>query len=122
MTRMSFVEKAEAAWRPAPDWVKRLAREADDTGQPATAKRIDYSVSTVSQIISNSYRGDLPRVEEMVRGALMSATVECPVLGEIGRNRCLREQDEPFRATSAYRAQLYHACRSGCPHSKHGAK
>lgn len=120
--RKTFVEKASVAWAPAPDWVQVLAAEADRTGQPAAGKKIRYSAATVSQIISNTYKGDLPRVEEMVRGALMAATVECPVLGEIGRDRCASEQQEPFRATSAFRAQLYHACRSGCPHSKHGAE
>ncbi|MHB2265844.1 transcriptional regulator [Aliihoeflea sp. PC F10.4] len=118
--RQLFIEKAEAAWSPAPEWVRLLAGEADRIGQPATAKLIDYSAATVSQVISNSYGGNLAKVEEMVRGALMGAVVDCPVLGEIGRNRCLIEQDEPFRATSAFRAQLYHACRSGCPHSRHG--
>lgn len=120
--RRIFVEKAEVSWAPAPDWVQVLAAEVDRRGQPAAAKKIRYSAATVSQVISNSYRGDLARVEEMVRGALMAATLECPVLGEIGRDRCAAEQQEPFRATSAFRAQLFHACRAGCPHSKHGAE
>ena len=118
--KITFVLKATAAWSPAPDWVICLAGEADRIGQPATAKRIDYSAATVSQVISNSYRGDLRRVEQMVRGALMGAVVDCPVKGEMGLNVCLKWQDKPFAATSADRTRMYHACRSGCPHSKHG--
>lgn len=120
--KITFVMKAQREWSPAPAWVLRLAAEADRIGQPATAKRIDYSAATVSQVISNSYRGDLRRVEQMVLGALMAATVLCPVKGEMARNVCLKWQDKPFAATSADRTRMYHACRSGCPHSKHGVE
>lgn len=120
--RKSFAEKADLAWSPAPAWVRRLAEEADRIGQSATAKRIDYSAATVSQVISNTYRGDLRRVEQMVLGALMAATVNCPAKGEMARNVCLKWQDKPFAPTSADRTRMYHACRSGCPHSKHGAE
>lgn len=107
----TFGEKAAAAWQPVPDWIAVLAAHADRTGLKGAAERINYSVSAVSTVISAKYAGDLARVEAMVRGALMAETVDCPVLGEIGRDRCLQEQKEPFRATSAYRARLYHACR-----------
>ncbi len=38
------------------------------------AKLLDYSASTVSQVLSNSYRGDMRRFEDMVLGALMAET------------------------------------------------
>jgi len=117
--KTDFNARALACWGSVPDWVEALADACSATNLSAVAKQLDYSPATVSQTLSNSYRGDLGRVEEMVRGALMSAVVDCPILGEIGRDRCLTEQDEPFRATSAMRAQLYHACRGGCPFSKH---
>lgn len=114
-----FVARAIAAWGEAPDWIVALAKACSESSLKPVSRSLGYSVATISQVLSNSYRGDVDRVAEMVRGALMQATVDCPVIGEIGRDRCLQEQDEPFRATSAFRAQLYHACRSGCPHSKH---
>lgn len=101
-----------------PDWVLILADACQASSQSAVAKRVGYSAATVSQALSNSYRGDIERVAEMVRGALMASSVDCPVLGTIGRDRCLTEQKEPFRATSAHRAQLYHACRGGCPNAR----
>jgi hypothetical protein len=110
----TFVEKATAAWGDLPDWVGELASLADAEGLGGAEKRIDYSRSAISQILAFKYMGDLTRVEQMVRGALMAATVDCPVLGEIGRDRCLTEQKEPFRATSRHRAQLFHACKT-CP-------
>ena len=117
-----FVEKAEAAWAPAPAWVRRLAEESDRFGQATVARKVDYSRTTVSQVLSNTYAGDLRRVEQMVLGALMAETVQCPVKGEMSRNICLKWQDKPFAATSSDRTRMYHACRAGCVHSKHGAE
>ncbi|RWO83969.1 MAG: transcriptional regulator [Mesorhizobium sp.] len=111
----TFAEKAAEAWgAPVPDWIGELARLADAEGLGGAEKRVGYSRSAISTIIACKYLGDLARVEQMVRGALMSLVVECPVLGEIGRDRCLTEQKEPFRATSRHRAQLFHACKI-CP-------
>lgn len=121
--KTDFRQRAASGWGTPPVWICALVEEASRTSGSAVAKRVGYSPATISQVISNSYRGDLGRVEEMVRGALMQAVVACPILGEIGRDRCLKEQAEPFRSTSAMRAQLYHACRDGsCPHSKHSEK
>jgi hypothetical protein len=112
----SFLTKAADAWGTVPDWVEALAAKADATGLKGAAEAIGYTPSLVSSTLNNKYQGDLARVEEMVRGALMAATVDCPVIGDIGRDRCLDEQKQEFRSTSAMRAQLYYACRNGCPH------
>ncbi len=116
----SFEQKvADAYGNPPPEWLAELARLADAAGLTGCATKIGYSKAAISNVLNGKYgKGDLGRVEEMVRGALMSETVDCPVIGEIGRDRCLREQREPFRATSAFRAQLFHACRGGCPHAR----
>lgn len=109
--------RARAAWGEPPAWVLVLAEACTATSQSTVARQIGYSPATVSQVLSNSYRGDLARVAGVVRGALMAETLECPVLGEIGRDRCLDEQKQPFRATSALRAQLWHTCKI-CPHAR----
>lgn len=110
-------QKAEAAWGDVPDWVRELAALADREGLRGAEKRVGYSASAISTVINNRYRGDMVRVEESVRGALMGQTVACPVLGEIGRDQCLAWQKKPFAATSSVRVAVYRACRSGCPHS-----
>jgi hypothetical protein len=69
-------------------------------------------------VFANAYTGDLARVEAKVRGALMGATVVCPILGEIGRDVCLDEQKKPNTGASSIRSKLYRACRAGCPHSR----
>lgn len=117
---LTFTEKAIASHGdPTPDWLLELARVTDAEGLGGAAKRIGYSKSAISNVLNGKYPGDVTRVASMVRGALMAEMVECPVIGTIGRDRCLQEQNEPFRATSAFRAQLFHACRGGCPNSKH---
>ena len=120
MDAKSFTDKAASAWGdPLPEWIGELARLADAEGLGGCATRINYSRSAISNVLNNKYaNGDIGRVEAMVRGALMSETVDCPILGQIGRDRCLQEQNEPFRATSAFRAHLYHACRGGCAHAR----
>jgi len=107
---------ARQAWGdPPPDWVAVLAEACQTRSQGLVAKRIGYSASVVSQILRGSYRGDLQRVEMAVRGALMAEEVRCPVLGDIARDVCLHHQKRGFDCTSALRARIYRACRSGCP-------
>jgi hypothetical protein len=113
----SMAEKAAAAWGDVPDWIAALADLADRQGLRGAEKRVGYSASAISTVINGRYRGDMGRVEETVRGALMGASVDCPVLGSIGRNACLAWQKKPFAATSSVRAAVYRGCRSGCPHS-----
>lgn len=118
-TKTDFVAKARAAYGDAlPDWVEELAKEATSTSAVETAKKIGYSAAVLSHVFANAYTGDLTRVEEKVRGALMGATVDCDVLGQIGRDHCLDQQRKPFTATSSIRSKLFRACRGGCPHSR----
>lgn len=111
--------KARNRWIDVPDWVEELARLVDREGLKGAEKRVGYSPATISQVLSNNYAGVVRNVEERVRGALMGMTVDCPVKGEMGRDVCLNWQAKPFAPTSSDRARMYHACRSGCPHSKH---
>jgi uncharacterized protein involved in cysteine biosynthesis len=119
--RIDFLAKAQAAWgKQLPDWVAELVRECNRSSAAGVAKRIGYSGAVVSQIIASKYPGDIARVEQKVRGALMGDKVMCPVVGEIGRDRCLDEQRMGNTGASSIRAKLYRACRSGCPHSHIG--
>lgn len=115
-----FVGKARASWGDAlPDWVLILAEACQRTSQTAVAKRLDYSGSAISLVIGNKYqKGDIRRVEQMVRGTLIGETVACPALGDIARNVCLQWQAKPYAATSSLRASMYRACRDNCPHSR----
>lgn len=118
----TFVEKAAAAWTmefpEVPDWVNALAERADESSLNAVGEAIGYSGSLVSQVLHNKYKkGDLGRVEEKVRGALLGKVVWCHGVGDnIARHTCLDWQKKPFAATSPDRTRMYRACRNNCPH------
>jgi len=115
------LEKALAAWGdPAPDWIVVLAEACNAETQSAVAKRLGYSSTAVSLVLSNNYgKGDIVRIETVVRGVLMAETVLCPVLSaEIGRDVCSNWQKRPFSTASSNAVRMYQGCRSGCPHSR----
>lgn len=118
MNGLTMQQKAAQAWGTVPDWIAELAELAETQGLNACASRLGYSAAVISQTLSNTYRGNLSNVEGKVRGALMGATVDCPVLGQIGRDVCLSWQAKERATTNAMRARLYRACRDGCPHSR----
>lgn len=123
--KLDNVAKARAAWgEDAPEWVIALAESCNRETQAAVARKIGYSSSTVSQVLSNSYQlGDMIRMEAVVRGAMMSETVLCPVMGtEIGRDVCSGWQKRPFSTASANAVRMYQGCRSGCPNSRISTK
>ncbi len=118
-----FASKVFHAWHnDVPDWVSELASLADQSGLKGAGERISYSASAVSSVLSNAYKGDLPRVEQAVRGALMGLIVNCPVLGELPRNQCLDWQKSPFSTSDSMRVRVFRACRRGCLHSRISTK
>ncbi|KAB2772144.1 transcriptional regulator [Brucella anthropi] len=123
--KLTNVEKARAAWGSViPDWIVILAEACDRESQSAISRKVGYSASAVSQVLSNSYQnGDIGRVELAVRGALMAEIVRCPALGDIARNVCISWQRKPFSTANAHNVRMFHECRSRCPfsHLKEGA-
>ncbi|MEJ1384849.1 MAG: XRE family transcriptional regulator [Candidatus Sedimenticola sp. (ex Thyasira tokunagai)] len=101
------------------DWIKALRQEAARTSQSAAATRIGYSPAVVNTVLKGTYKGDLISVEEAVRGAIMGATIDCPVIGEIPRNRCIDHQRRSgnFAATNPLRVQLHRHCPA-CPNRR----
>lgn len=114
----TFAEKARDAHGNVPDWVAELADYADAKRLKGAAEKLGCSTAVVSTVIANKYAGDVGRIEEMVRGAIMGATVDCPIKGDMTRDVCLSWQRKPYVLSSSARAEMYRACRSGCPHSK----
>lgn len=123
IVKRSPIEVAKAAWgEQLPEWVEALALEAGRTSGVAAGKRIGYTGSLVSSVLANKYKGRLDLVEQRVSGALLGSMVDCPVLGEIARDRCLDEQKLGFSTSSSVRTRLYRACRGDCEHSRIGSK
>lgn len=99
------------------DWIEALRAECERTSQAKTAARLGVSSAMVNQVLRGRYRGKTDNLETRVRGELMRATVDCPVLGEISTRQCLDEQSRPFAATNPLRIRLYRACRA-CPNRR----
>jgi hypothetical protein len=115
------VDTARAAWAGlggCPDWITALAQECDRASQRAVALRIGYSAGAVNQVLAAKYKAPTDRIEQAVRGAYLSAVVDCPAAGQVAADRCLEIQRQPWAATNPQRVRLYTACRSGCPHSR----
>jgi len=117
--KTDFLANARKGWgETPPDWIVRLAEECERTSASDVARRLGYSVAVISGVVLASYKGDVGKVEAKARGAYMGELVDCPILGEIERDRCISEQNHRHAATSANRARLYRACRNGCEHSR----
>jgi hypothetical protein len=99
------------------DWLVVLREACESSSQAAVAKQIKYSTTVVNQVLKGKYAGDLTSVQKAVEGALMGLTVDCPVVGELGRDRCLEYQRRPFAATNAMRVQLARTCPT-CKHRR----
>lgn len=113
-----LMARARAGWGEPPQWVVALAEHAMATSQRAVGDLIGYSGSVVSQAISNTYPGDIDRVAEKVRGALLQEEVTCPVLGPVRLNDCHAWQKKPRSTANSLNIRMFRACRSGCRHSR----
>lgn len=105
-----------------PAWLAVLREQCVPYGgQARAAEKIGYSATVVNQVLKGKYPGDLKAVQARVEGVLMGVTVECPIVGELPRNRCLDYQVREFAATNHLRVQLSRACPR-CPHRKGGVQ
>lgn len=104
------------------DWLNVLRAACKRTSQAKVAAQIGYSPAVVNQVLKGAYTGNIDKVRAKIEGALMGATVECPVIGEIPRDRCVDHQNRrQFAATNPLRVQLHSACQE-CPNSKFGGE
>lgn len=100
------------------NWLDVLAEQCLFTSQKKVSDKLQVSTALISQVLKGKYPGDLTRIEQLVKGAFMQYSVDCPVLGEIEKHKCLFHQAREFAATNPQRVMLHKACRSGCPHSQ----
>lgn len=111
------MNRALRAWGAnPPDWIVALASACDGKSQGEVARDLAISPARVNQVLGNSYKGRMDRMEQLVRGQYMKATVDCPVLGEISTRECQENQqrNKIFRPTNPLRVKLHQACPK-CP-------
>lgn len=85
--------------------------------QAKVAAELNVSGAVVSQLLRDRYLGDVPTLASRIRGKYMAETVQCPVMGTLGRNHCLDYQRRPLAFTNPQRAALFRACKT-CPNRK----
>jgi DNA-binding transcriptional regulator YdaS (Cro superfamily) len=113
------MEVATDCWNGVvPDWVQALvnACDAKASSQNKVACRLGLSGAVVSQTIRNSYQGNKENIEERVRAIFMAGLVDCPSLGEIGTEDCLKYRDDAAELVSASpnKVRMFAACNR-CP-------
>lgn len=101
-----------------PDWLSALIKQCETQSLSAISKQTGLSKSVISQVTNGKYPGDLLRVQDVIEGVYLSKTVECPVLGNISKDKCLAFQVKPLVTGNPQNIKIYRACRSGCPNSK----
>lgn len=70
-----------------PEWLQLLQTAVDNSSRAAVARRLDYSRTTVSQVLSGTYHGGTDKVEQKVLEVY--GKVACPYLGyAISRADC----------------------------------
>lgn len=94
-----------------------LAATKPPSSQTKVAGELGYSPAVINQALRDSYGGDVTTLEQRIRGKYMAETVQCPVMGQLGRNHCLDYQKRPLAFTNPTRVALHQACKT-CPNRK----
>ncbi len=119
MQRNSSLEKAMQAWgADMPQAVRDLAAECDLSSQNAVAKRIGRSGAAVSQVLSNSYKGDLNAVLTDVESLLTGQQWDCclPYKSAISALECRKISKCKLSTTSPLSVRNFRACKQ-CPNN-----
>lgn len=90
--------------------------EAEGSNQAKVAGRLGISDASVSGALRGRYIGNVERLAERIRGELLNAMAQCPVLGEITTRICQDQREKPFSAHNPQAVRLWRACRT-CPNN-----
>lgn len=111
---VSSIDIVSQSWgEDVPHWIITLAEECDKTSQAKVAQKIGRSPALVNQVLKKTYKADLNAIQGRVE-TVFGCQIACPVLGLIDGDRCLSEQDKPYRPYNHVMVSLYRACRK-CP-------
>lgn len=92
------------------DEISLLKKACEETNQAKVAKKIGYSTTVVSLVLKGKYTGDMDKIKHTIRTRLGNSSVNCPILGEIENDRCLKEQSKPFSSASSHSVRMFKAC------------
>ena len=111
---------------PVIDWIERLRTLCAERGRSAVLAQLRDasgsaypSATIIGLVLSGTYPSDPARLRALVEGLYCGATVDCPVLGTIGRDQCEYHQGRPFSTANPMQVAVWRACRDGCELSRH---
>lgn len=94
------------------DRMALLRRAVQELGSQAkVGKRLGYSSATVSQVLSNTYGGQLDQFLTRVEETFGTAEMDCPILGRIPLPICVTERRKPFCTANPHQVRMYQTCR-----------
>jgi hypothetical protein len=99
-------------------WLNELKRQVDATSLNAVSKAMGVSKTTISQLVNGKYGADTAKMQLLVESVYMGHTVNCPVLGEIPKHKCMAHQNTKHVGSQPNAIRLWKACRSDCPNSQ----
>lgn len=99
------------------DWFELLNTNVEKRGRREVEQALGLSKTTLSQVLNKKYPGNLENVKNKVLAAFGSLKVDCPVMGEIPLQRCLKEQIKPNTLSNPLRIRLYCECQI-CPNNR----
>lgn len=111
---------AQTAPPATPDWLQVLRAACAAGSQARTAEQLGISEATVSQALSGTYKAATTRIERRVRGELLGATCECPVMGDVSTRVCQDVQERRPPIANPQHAQAWFACRGRGPFTRAG--
>lgn len=105
-------------------WLEALREACAASTQAEVARRLALagdgkypSPAVINQVLGGRYTGNIVRLRALVEGVLLAEYVDCPVLGDLPRQRCLEHQSRrgTFAPTNPSRVLLFKVCPT-CEH------
>lgn len=80
--------------------------------QAKVAADLGVSAAVINTLLKDRYPGSVKNMAERIRGKYMSTTVQCPLMGTLGRHHCVNYQARPLAFTNPQRSALHRACKT----------
>lgn len=93
------------------DRMKLLREMCEKHTQAEVARRLDYTSSTICQILSGKYEGNPERVLTRCEEVYGSSTIDCPYLGVISTGKCAEMRKRPPTAVNPDWVKMVRRCR-----------
>ncbi len=102
------------------NWLDTLRKACEETNPNFVARQLNVPLRMIDRALKGKYKDSSKRLQTWVEGVLQGKTVDCPVIDNLPKHKCLEYQtrDPKFATANPLSIRLYRACRSGCPHSK----